>query len=118
MPETKLNRHMKTYRPIYRGGETHKANVKMRKEHGRSLSEMRLNFMEGEKLGDVDIRIEDGQCVRKVRRVMEKQIAQRLCRQRKLEIKPTSRFLKNELNREMYDIFGVGTAETTYRYAA
>ena len=105
-------------RAVFSKRDTDKANFKMRKEHSRSLSDIRLDFMEGERLGDVDILIEDRQCVRRVRRVMEKQIAQRLCRQRHLESKPTSRFLKNELNREMKDIFGVGIAETTFRFAA
>ena len=105
-------------RAVFSKRDTDKANFKMRKEHSKSLSDIRLGFMEGERLGDVDILIENGQCVRKVRRVMEKQIAQRLCRQRNLESKPTSRFLKNELNREMKDIFGVGTAETTFRFVA
>ena len=109
---------MSSKKAFFSKDETRKANYKMRKAHSRSLSDIRLDFMEGGRLGDVDIMIESGQCVRKVKRVLETQIAQRLCRQRNLDGKPTSRFLKNELNRELKDIFGVGNAETSFAYYA
>ena len=40
------------------------------------LSRERLSFMDGVRLGDVDILIESGAIVRKVRRIMEKRVCQ------------------------------------------
>lgn len=42
-----------------------------------SLSDIRLDFLNGTRLGDVDIFIESNATVRKVRRIMEKRICQR-----------------------------------------
>ncbi|MBQ9713161.1 MAG: hypothetical protein IJV54_12840 [Bacteroidales bacterium] len=41
-----------------------------------NLSDERLDFMDGKRLGEVDLLIEDNASVRKVRRIMEKRISQ------------------------------------------
>ena len=46
------------------------------RNQSRSLAHERLNFLDGEKLGDLSIMIEDNATCRKVRRIMEKRIAQ------------------------------------------
>lgn len=47
-----------------------------------SLSDERLSFMDGKRLGDVDIFIEDNATVRKVRRILEKRVCQEYWRTR------------------------------------
>ena len=46
------------------------------KNQSRTLAHERLEFLNGEKLGNVSIRIEDNATCRKIRRIMEKRIAQ------------------------------------------
>ena len=56
-----------------------KSNREERKhiwKQSRALSDERLSFMDGKRLGDVDIRIECNATIRKVRRIMEKRICQ------------------------------------------
>jgi hypothetical protein len=43
----------------------------------RTLSDERLVFLDGERLGDLDLLCEDPAVCRKVRRIMEKRISQR-----------------------------------------
>ena len=45
-------------------------------KQSRTLSGEKLSFLDGRRLGDVDIRIESNATVRKVRRIMEKRICQ------------------------------------------
>ena len=45
-------------------------------KQSRALSGERLSFLDGRRLGDVDIRIESNAIVRKLRRIMEKRICQ------------------------------------------
>lgn len=52
------------------------AETRYIKNQSRSLAHERLDFLDGEKLGDVSIRIEDNATCRKIRRIMEKRIAQ------------------------------------------
>ncbi len=42
----------------------------------RKLSEERIGFLGGKRLGDVPIRIEDNACCRKIRRIVEKREVQ------------------------------------------
>ena len=42
----------------------------------QALSDERLLFLDGKRLGDVDIFIEDNACLRKVRRIVEKRVSQ------------------------------------------
>lgn len=44
----------------------------------RKLADERLAFLDGKRLGDVSIRIEDNACCRKIRRIVEKREAQSL----------------------------------------
>lgn len=46
------------------------------KNQSRTLAHERLEFLDGEKLGNVSIRLEDNATCRKIRRIMEKRIAQ------------------------------------------
>ena len=48
----------------------------------RKLSEERIDFLGGKRLGDVSIGIEDNACCRKIRRIVEKRTAQELRKNR------------------------------------
>ena len=52
------------------------------KNISESLSGERLGFMDGRRLGDIDIFIEDNATVRKVRRILEKRVCQEYWRTR------------------------------------
>ena len=60
---------MRYYKPFH-------SERKYIKNQSASLSDERLFFMDGLRLGDVDIHIECNATVRKVRRIMEKRICQ------------------------------------------
>ena len=47
------------------------------KRQSNALAEERLGFMNGKRLGDLDIAIEDGATLRKVRRILEKRVNQK-----------------------------------------
>lgn len=52
------------------------SETKYIKNKTKEISDERLSFMDGEKLGDVSIRIEDGATKRKIRRIVEKRVSQ------------------------------------------
>ena len=57
-------------------GEIQYKDKKYIRRQSRSLSEERLSFRDGERLGDVSISIESGKTLRKVRRIIEKRVCQ------------------------------------------
>ena len=57
-------------------GEIRYKDTKYIRRQSRSLSEERLAFRNGERLGDVSIGIESGRTLRKVRRIIEKRVCQ------------------------------------------
>ena len=57
-------------------GEIQYKDKKYIRRQSRSLSEERLAFRGGERLGDVSISIESGKTLRKVRRIIEKRVCQ------------------------------------------
>lgn len=52
------------------------SNTSYIKAKTSAIRNERLDFMEGKKLGDLSIRIEDNATVRKVRRIVEKRVSQ------------------------------------------
>ena len=53
------------------------SETKRIKRQSQALAEERLEFMNGKKLGDLDIAIEGGATIRKVRRILEKRVSQK-----------------------------------------
>ncbi len=51
------------------------SNTSYIKAKTSAIRNERLDFMEGKKLGDLSIRIEDNATVRKVRRIVEKRVS-------------------------------------------
>lgn len=66
---------MKTSNKIYY------SECKRIKRQSQALAEERLSFMNGKRLGDLDITIEDGATLRKVRRIIEKRVNQKYWQQ-------------------------------------
>lgn len=63
-------------------GEIQYKDTRDIRRQSRSLSEERLAFRDGERLGDVSIGIEGGKTLRKVRRIIEKRVCQDYWNQR------------------------------------
>ena len=63
-------------------GEIRYKDTKYIRRQSRSLSEERLAFRNGERLGDVSISIESGKTLRMVRRIVEKRVCQDYWNQR------------------------------------
>lgn len=57
-------------------GKIRYKETKYIKRQSRSLSQERLAFKNGERLGDIAIGIENGKTLRKVRRIIEKRVCQ------------------------------------------
>ena len=72
-----------------------------------SLSDLRLDFLGGTRLVDVDIFIESNSTVRMVRRIMEKRICQRYWsnNNRKLGNRDRQR-MRRRISNHMIDIYG------------
>ncbi len=51
------------------------------KRQSQALANERLEFMNGKRLGDLDIAIEGGATLRKVRRIIEKRVSQKYWKQ-------------------------------------
>ena len=71
---TKTNQDMKNYNtPLH-------SEKRFIKNQSYAIAEERLAFLDGERLGDLSIGIEDNATCRKIRRIMEKRIAQNFWR--------------------------------------
>lgn len=72
-----------------------------------SLSDLRLSFLGGTRLGDVDIFIENNATVRKVRRIMEKRICQRYWSRHDATLDNGDRQrMRRRMTNHMIDIYG------------
>ena len=67
---------MKTSEYTLKLGEIRYKNTRYIRRQSRSLSDERLTFRDGERLGDISIGIEGGKTLRKVRRIIEKRVCQ------------------------------------------
>lgn len=71
---TKTNQDMKNYNtPLH-------SEKRFIKNQSYAIAEERLAFLDGERLGDLSIGIEDNATCRKIRRIMEKRVAQNFWR--------------------------------------
>ena len=71
---TKTNQDMKNYTtPLH-------SEKRFIKNQSYAIAEERLAFLDGERLGDLSIGIEDNANCRKIRRIMEKRVAQNFWR--------------------------------------
>ena len=99
-------------------GEIRYKDTKYIKRQSRSLSEERLAFRNGERLGDVSIGIESGKTLRKVRRIIEKRVCQDYWNQRESG-RDTARnryAMKHRVSNHLRNIYGF--VPTGFRYAA
>ena len=71
---TKTNQDMKNYTtPLH-------SEKRFIKNQSYAIAEERLAFLDGERLGDLSIGLEDNATCRKIRRIMEKRVAQNFWR--------------------------------------
>lgn len=89
------------------------------KGQGRKLADEKLKFMDGSRLGDLSICIEDNATCRKVRRIMEKRVAQEFWKNssgaKRVGNRP--RFeMRHQLTNHFLNIFGA--VPQGFRYAA
>ncbi|MCQ2146902.1 MAG: hypothetical protein MJZ16_05225 [Bacteroidales bacterium] len=84
------------------------------KNKTREISDERLSFMDGERLGDVSIRIEDGATKRKIRRIVEKRVSQNYYKAHP-HAKCNARFAtKRHLANTLKNIYGEVTVGFSY----
>ena len=99
-------------------GEIQYKDKKYIRRQSRSLSEERLSFRDGERLGDVSIGIESGKTLRKVRRIIEKRVCQDYWNQRESG-RNTARnryAMKHRVSNHLRNIYGF--VPTGFRYVA
>jgi len=76
-------------------------------KRSRVLSGEKLSFLEGTRLGDIDIAVESNATVRKVRRILEKRISQEYWRNRRTEDGNGDRqSVRRRMTRSMRYIYG------------
>ena len=93
-------------------------DTKYIRRQSRSLSEERLVFRDGERQGNLLIRIESGKTLRKVRRNIEKRVCQDYWNQRESG-RNTARnryAMKHRVSNHLRNIYGF--VPTGFRYAA
>lgn len=76
----------------------------------RKLSEERIDFLGGKRLGEVSIGIEDNACCRKIRRIVEKRTAQELRKngeQGKLKGNGTRYQMRRNVSNQFKNLFGL-----------
>ena len=89
------------------------------KRQSDAIAEERLSFLDGARLGDLSMGIEDNATRRKVRRIMEKKVAQRFYRNAdfyRLEGNRVRYETRHNLKNHMKNIFGF--VPEGYRFAA
>ena len=109
---------MKEYAYTSEFGEIQYKDKKYIRRQSRSLSEERLSFRDGERLGDVSIGIESGKTLRKVRRIIEKRVCQDYWNQRESG-RNTARnryAMKHRVSNHLRNIYGF--VPTGFRYVA
>ena len=91
------------------------SEMKYIRNQSNILSAERLVFMDGRRLGDVDIHIERNAVVRKVRRIMEKRICQEYWRRRSRTGDNGDRQrMRRNLSNHLKNIYG--SVPTGFRY--
>ena len=93
-------------------------DTKYIRRQSRSLSEERLAFRNGERLGDVSISIESGKTLRMVRRIVEKRVCQDYWNNgRSGRNTARNRYaMKHRVSNHLRNIYGF--VPTGFRYAA
>ena len=89
------------------------------KNQSRTLAHERLEFLDGEKLGNVSIRIEGNATCRKIRRIMEKRIAQSFwsnSRSRKRKGNGARYETRHQVSNHFKNIYGI--VPEGFRYCA
>ena len=99
-------------------GEIRYKDTKYIRRQSRSLSEERLAFRNGERLGDVSISIESGKTLRKVRRIVEKRVCQDYWNQGKSgrDTAGNRYSMKRRVSNHLRNIYGF--VPTGFRYVA
>lgn len=103
---------------IYSREDTRHYNYCIRREDSREHFDMKLHFLDGEKLGDLDFYIDDAQTKRKVRRILEKRAAQRYWADKEYRGHAHTRRIKRDVHAELKYIFGTMPAAFPSRWAA
>ncbi|MBR6458493.1 MAG: hypothetical protein IKS71_07830 [Bacteroidales bacterium] len=100
-------------------GKTIYAKTKFIHNQTRKLAEERLDFLNGKRLGDVSIGIEDNANCRKIRRIIEKRTAQQLIKNNKankLEGNGTRYNTRRNVSNQFKNLFG--QVPTGFHYSA
>ena len=99
-------------------GEIRYKDTKYIRRQSRYLSEERLAFKNGERLGDVSISIESGKTLRMVRRIVEKRVCQDYWNNgRSGRNTARNRYaMKHRVSNHLRNIYGF--VPTGFRYAA
>ena len=99
-------------------GEIQYKDTRDIRRQSRSLSEERLSFRDGERLGDISIGIEGGQTVRKVRRIIEKRVCQDYWNHGRSGRKTAGNryYMKRRVSNHLRNIYGF--VPTGFRYVA
>lgn len=87
------------------------SNTSYIKAKTSAIRNERLDFMEGKRLGDLSIRIEDNATVRKVRRIVEKRVSQNYYRKNpgvKWSAKYATRHHKSNILKNIYGMVPEG----------
>ena len=99
--------------------KNHYCESKDIKRQSRHLAEERLSFMNGKRLGDLDIEIEGGATLRKVRRIIEKRVSQKHWKIHHVDSTNYSRHTtKRHITNQMKNIYGVVPTGFVYCCAA
>lgn len=100
--------------------ETFYSDKKDIRRQSIAIAEERLDFLDGTPLGDVDIFIESGDTVRKVRRIMEKRVAQDMHKMEKHYYRSNYRRYheKHRTSNHMKNIYGKVPTGFVFCYAS
>ena len=109
---------MANRKAIYSREETRHYNYNIRREDSRTHFDMKLDFLDGERLGDLDYYIDDAKTRRKVRRILEKRAAQRYWADKDYRGRSATRRIKRDVHAELKYIFGTMPEAFPSRWAA
>lgn len=101
--------------------DTRYSETKNIRRQSKSLAEERLSFMDGKRLGDLDIAIEGGATLRKVRRIIEKRVSQKYWKNAGAKDARTNysrHATKRHLTNQMKNIYGYVPTGFVYCCAA
>ena len=101
--------------------DTRYCETKNIRRQSLALAEERLYFMDGKRLGDLDIAIEGGATLRKVRRIIEKRVSQKYWKNAGAKDAMTNysrHATKRHLTNQMKNIYGYVPTGFVYCCAA